>query len=264
MERKSNFEDESAALFALPLSEFISARNALAARLKREKRSDEADKVKALAKPTVSAWAVNQLYWKHRQAFDQLMQASQRFREAQASQLAGKTVDVKGPGDERRDALAHLSRLAASLLQDSGHSATPEMIRRVSTTLEAVSALAALPNSPLPGHLTADVDPPGFDALAALIPGAASPTGKVISFRERKAQEEANAERLLREARTRIKDAETALKEAVTKAKEAEKRKREAESLFQKASAAADEATKAVADAERTFEAASAKLKSLS
>jgi len=57
-------------LFRLPLSEFTAARNALAAKLKKDGDSEESDRIKALSKPPVSAWVANQLYWKHRGAFD--------------------------------------------------------------------------------------------------------------------------------------------------------------------------------------------------
>ena len=63
------------ALFQLPPGEFTAARNALASRLKKGGHADEAEAVKALPKPSVSAWAVNQLFWKHRKPFDRLMAA---------------------------------------------------------------------------------------------------------------------------------------------------------------------------------------------
>ena len=79
------FEEDVDALFTLPLSEFTGARNALAARLKKAGHGDEANQVRALAKPSISAWAVNQLYWQHREVFDQLMSTGQRFRKAQTA-----------------------------------------------------------------------------------------------------------------------------------------------------------------------------------
>ena len=54
------------ALFKLSLAEFTAARNALASRLKKEGRSGEAERVKAMPKPPATAWAVNQLFWRHR------------------------------------------------------------------------------------------------------------------------------------------------------------------------------------------------------
>src|SRR5215471_14256337 len=144
-------------LFALPLAEFTSARNTLAARLKREGHAAEADQVKALAKPSTSAWAVNQLYWKHRELFDRLLETSRQYREAQAAQLSGKTTDLRTPGDARRGVISELSQRAAALLHEAGHSPTPDIMRRVTTTLEAMSAYAAIPNASRPGRLTEDM-----------------------------------------------------------------------------------------------------------
>src|SRR5262249_51692768 len=148
------------ALFTLPLTDCTSARNALAARLKREGRVEEAERVKGLSKPPVSAWAINQLYWLNRKAFDTLIETGERFRQAQASQLAGKPSDVSGPRDARRDAIFELSRQAAALLRDADHNASPDTMRRITTTLEAISAYASLPDGQRPGRLTEDVDPP--------------------------------------------------------------------------------------------------------
>ena len=40
---------------------------------------------------------------------------------------------MRGAVDARREALAHVSDLATSLLRDSGHNPTPDTIWRVST-----------------------------------------------------------------------------------------------------------------------------------
>ena len=63
-------EDEIDALFKLPLGEFAPERNALAARFKKAGEHAQADAAKALSKPSVAAWVVNQLHWRHRVLFD--------------------------------------------------------------------------------------------------------------------------------------------------------------------------------------------------
>ena len=63
------------ALFQLPPGAFTAARNALAARLKKGGRGDAAEQVRSLARPSVTAWAVNHLYWRHRAAFARLLEA---------------------------------------------------------------------------------------------------------------------------------------------------------------------------------------------
>jgi len=170
---KESPEDDVDALFQLPLAEFTPARNALAARLKKEGRADDATLVKALTKPSVSAWAVNQLYWKHRDSFTQLIATGQRFHQAQKSISAGKIADMRGSLEARRQSLSQLTDLATALLQKAGHNPTPDMARRITTTLEGLSASASLADGPTPGRLTHDVDPPGFEALATLmaVPG---------------------------------------------------------------------------------------------
>ncbi|HEV2884607.1 MAG TPA: hypothetical protein VGW36_07095, partial [Pyrinomonadaceae bacterium] len=102
-------DDPIDTLFKLPLSEFIGTRKKLAAQLKKDGNADEAERVKALAKPPISAWTVNQLYWTHREEFDELMATGQRFRKAQTS---GKMVNMREALDGRREALLRLSDLA--------------------------------------------------------------------------------------------------------------------------------------------------------
>ena len=267
-------------LFKLPPAEFTAARNALAAKLKKAGDATAADFVKALGKPSVSAWVANQLYWRHRKAFDRLLAAGDRFRSAQAAQLAGKSADLRASLDARRDALAELTRHAAEILHDTGHPASPDTMRRIMTTLEALATYGEQPDAPQPGRLTADVDPPGFEALAALVPRGAhaarsSPEGKhapprVIPFNQPKpepkrkagdAKEEARrreaerrareaearkelreAERTLADARRAAERARAAMKDAAARAKAAEKAKAALESRFEKLTAAAETA----------------------
>jgi hypothetical protein len=67
------------ALFTLPPGEFVAARSALAARLKKAGQAEEAERVKAMVKPSATAWAVNQLYCRHRREFDRLNVPLRRF-----------------------------------------------------------------------------------------------------------------------------------------------------------------------------------------
>jgi hypothetical protein len=281
-ETNGKLEDDVDALFRLPLTEFTASRNTLAARLKQAGRGDvggEADFVKALVKPSISAWAVNQLYWKHREAFDRLIATGERFRQAQASRLARKVADMREALDARREALSHLSDLATALLRSAGHNPTPETIHRITTTLEAMSAYATLPDASRPGRLTNDVDPPGFESLASLIPDASmtertKEPGRVTQSQEsgrgatstrRRAETAADvrqfeetrqsriaaakaslqeAKRLLTDARARAQNREAAQKKAYAEAKDAEKHRREAEQRFEKARTASEDAAR--------------------
>jgi len=294
---KSKLEDEIDALFTLPLAEFTSVRNTLAARLKKEKLSDEAERVKLLTKPPISAWAVNQLYWNHRDEFEQLIATGKRFHSAQASRSAAKAANMRDSLDARRQSLVELSDLATELLQDAGHNPSQETLRRITTTLEALSTYALLPDGPTPGRLTQDVDPPSFELLASLISGDAAPIdaparGKSVTktktpaadarqIRQAKIAEAKlllqEAKKLLADARARAQSSEAAQKKANSDAKETEKIKRAAEERLQRATAVSEaaarraqianaeaaEAAQAVEDGKRAVETATKELESL-
>src|SRR5687767_3279222 len=91
-------------LFQLPLAEFTGARNALAARLKKEGRSVEAERVKALLKPPAPAWAVNQLYWQDPKSFETLLATGERIRRAQTGKL--RNVDLRALLAEKKQLMA--------------------------------------------------------------------------------------------------------------------------------------------------------------
>jgi hypothetical protein len=263
-------DDDIDALFKLPLTEFISGRKALAARLKKSGFGSEAEDVKALAKPSISAWTVNQLYWRHREAFDELMATSQRFRKAQAS---GKMVNMREALEARREALSHLSEVATEALRDAGHNPSLDILRRIATTLEALSAATSLSDGPTFGRLAEDIDPPGFDSFGSFTPSAGittraakplrvSPAKKAATAssktqkagadaspqKERQARINAaktslqQARKSLTDARVAVKSLEGAQKKAEAVAKEAAQHKREAEERFKKASAASTDA----------------------
>jgi hypothetical protein len=263
-------------LFQLPLAEFTAARNALVSKLKKAERTDEAAQVQALTKPPVSAWAVNQLYWRHRAVFDRLMSAGDRLRTAQASQLRGKGGELQEPMEARRTALSELTQRAATLLRESGHNPSPDLMRRITTTLEALATYGSRASAAAAGRLTEDVNAPGFEALADLVPDKSDRTHesdrrRVLPFvsqrerkisreklspEERKQQDEAErkqrlasatsamreAERALADARKTAERAEASLKKAAARAKETQKEQDALSARLEKATAAADEA----------------------
>jgi hypothetical protein len=214
------------ALFKLPLGEFTAARNALAARLKKAGRQDEANDVKALAKPSVAAWVVNQLYWRHRESFDRLIEAGDRLRGAQASQL--KSDSGRAPAVARREAVTALAQIAAKILGEGDHGATRDLLRRVSSTLEALSLYGSLPDAPVAGRLTADLEPPGFGAVAGLFSASgqlravdsrpnAKPTAKAVRQTPQGGtgrRDEQGQRELVAAAKLSVREAERALSAA--------------------------------------------------
>jgi archaellum component FlaC len=283
--------DEVDELYQLPLAEFTGARNELAARLKQSGRANDASLVKSLQKPPVSAWTVNQLYWNHRDEFDALLAAGKRVHKAS---LSGKAGELRASLDARREALSHLEDLATSVLTEAGHNPSLDTIRRINTTLEALSAQAPSADGPTLGRLSQDVDPPGFESLTSFMGGAsmmkglaassrvvasqksgAAATGaqrKAIAAQEARELKESRQARIavaklslqtakksLADARSRVQNLETSHKKVHAEMKEAEKRKREAEERFKQASAAYEEvARRARSAGDETSEASNA------
>jgi hypothetical protein len=268
--RGSDIGAEIDGLFQLPLAEFTGARNALAKHLKSEGRTLDAERVKALVKPPWPAWAVNQLYWQDPKAFDRLLALGERVRKAQTGQL--KNADLRALIEEKKQMTTALLTKASAILGEAGHAAAADSMRRVSATLESLAAWGSMEGVPTAGRLTAELEPPGFDTLAALMGDHKPEAHKVLLFRAPKPVEDPAAvrarrqeavqaaEKALREAHRDAERAESALAKANARVAAVEKQKQELEARHAEAKEAArlasSEAKKTaqtVADAERSL-----------
>ncbi|MEP6863873.1 MAG: hypothetical protein ABJE66_24815 [Deltaproteobacteria bacterium] len=146
------FEDARRALYQAPLAEFVKERKRLADELRAAGEAKPAAKLRTLPRPSVSAWATNQLYWHARDVFDEMLAAAKTLRKGDLSASSA-----------HRDAIAKLRHRATAMLSDAGHSATSATLHKVATNLAAISARGDFfPDEP--GEITTDRDPPGFGA----------------------------------------------------------------------------------------------------
>jgi len=76
-------------LYGLPLDRFVPERTALARDLRGAGRREEASEVAALRKPSVAAWAVNQLVRTQGKGVAELFEAGDALRAAHDQVLAG-------------------------------------------------------------------------------------------------------------------------------------------------------------------------------
>jgi hypothetical protein len=268
--RGSDIGAEIDALFQLSLVEFTGARNALAKHLKNEGRTLDAERVKALAKPSSPAWAVNQLHWQDPKAIERLLGLGERVRKTQTGQL--KNADLRALIEEKKQMTMALLTKASAILEEAGLAASADAMRRVSATLESLAAWGHMEGVPRAGRLTADLDPPGFDTLAVLMGGKKLEAEKVLLFRAPKPVEDPAAmrarqreavqaaEKTRREAHRDAERAESALAKANARVAAVEKQKQDIEARYAEAKEAArlgsSEAKKtaqAVADAERSL-----------
>jgi len=176
---------ETDRLYQAALEQFTPARNALAARLKAAGLADDAARVRALAKPGIPAWAVNQVYWRARDLFDRLLQSGDRLRRAQLAGLGGKSTDVAQAALARQQAIDAVVDRAMRFMTDERAAGSDAIRRRVAVTADALAAHGTLANRPPAGRLTGDLDPPGFAVLASLVSEGTGDSGPGTTGRRR-------------------------------------------------------------------------------
>jgi hypothetical protein len=264
-------------LFGLPPEEFVAARDELARRLRREGDAEAAKQVKALRRPSLSAWAVNRLARERGRALGPLLAAGERLRAAHQAALAGEgAAELRSAAKAEREAVAGLVETALELLREAGHPTTDATRDRVAATLHAAAASPEAADLVRNGRLTTDLDPSGFgtaadaafDAAAVAAAGRAADRG---SGRDREGTREAAAgqdgdraaaedKRAARRARraAAVAARDDARKRARLAADQAVLATRQAERLGRLADQAEREAGRARATAVAAIEAASA------
>lgn len=149
-----NFDEALQQLYGAQHQEFVGERKRLAAELKRAGDKPGAARIAGLTRPPLSAWVVNQLFRQAPTEFQELFESTRRVRSGALAAAA-----------DARECTLRLKGRAASLLGAAGHAATEATLRRVTTNLAALAAAGSF-DPDLPGALSADREPPGFDGTA--------------------------------------------------------------------------------------------------
>jgi hypothetical protein len=128
-------------LYGLALDRFIPERASLVRKLRSEGEREQAAIVGGLRKPSVAAWAVNQLIRTQRREVEELLAAGDALREVQAGVLAGRADarDLRSAADQERDAVDALVVTARGLLSSAGHELSAVTVERVAETLHAAA-----------------------------------------------------------------------------------------------------------------------------
>lgn len=244
-------------LYQLPLGEFTDARNALA-----KAAGAKGAAIKSLEKPSAAAWAVNQLYWKQRRAYDKLIRSSERVRAAHSEVLKGKKVDLRTIEAQHGASVKDAAEAVRSILAAAGDPATPATMKSVVDTLQA------LPGGSEPGRLTKALAPIGFGAFGALMKGAVSskaladvvtfalPKPKPDEIAEATKRHRENVRIRLREVEANVRKLSAALATARARHEKTDAVRATAETAFQKALAEAKRTAAEVARLESEARAA--------
>lgn len=246
----AKLEREIDRLFELPLDEFTSARNELARRLKREGDQDAAEQVRALVKPGVPAWTINQLARKEQASVKALLDAGARLRKAQERALTGSHSDaLRAAQTEERQAVRELTHRAEELLKEVERPATRAVLERISATLAAAAVTESARDALKAGRLTSELKVSGFDALAGIEVRAQPPAASRDELAERR-QKKAERERLRRRLEKKARELDDRAQTAERKAERAEEAAADARELADEHRRAADAAAAELAELE--------------
>jgi hypothetical protein len=215
---------ENDALYSLPLTDFVRERDALSKRLKDAGESERAAEVKSLAKPSVAAWAINQLARREKSKVSALLKAGERLRQEQAKVLRGDSpASLRGASEDLREETERLVAAARSLLSEAGNGASDATLARIRSTLQAGAVDETGRDLLERGRVTRELEPAGFDLLASLATdgvGARRPTAAAArrppASGRRLEQAEAAATELRSTVRERAKEVARAEKDALT------------------------------------------------
>ena len=244
-------DPEVEALYGLPLDEFTKARDALARARAKEQGKEAGAAVKALRKPSVIAWALNQLARKQPEEVAVLLEVGARLRRAQTATLEG------GDPDELREAtkaenreVGALASQAASILRSAGRGGSAAHEERLAATLRAAAVDPEAGDLLSRGVLSAELSPAGFGFgvgdeqlptdFRALKPNSRASTHG--SQREERDERERAHKEKARAERQRQRDLEQELRAAKETAARLEREADKAEERARNARQAADDA----------------------
>lgn len=200
-------------LYGLPLDEFTPARDALAARLRKEGDREAAAEVKKLRKPSLAAWAVNQVARRDHDDVKRLLD----LREA--LEQAADASSLRGASDERRRLIAALVARAEVVLDQAGRSSSATTIQAITQTFHAAGDEADR-DALVHGRLTRELTPSGFGgfALGDFEEPASQSDPKLEQKRQRAQELAAEADQAEEEA-TRLEAQEAAAERALQRAR---------------------------------------------
>ena len=239
-------------LFALPPDRFTSSRDELFRRLTKEGDKEAAASVKALRKPTLVAWALNQLPRRLGKDLRALVEAGETLRTAQRRAASGaKDTGFQEASETRRRLVRNLTGKATGILSEAGkpsQAAEAEIAR----SLEAASVDVEAGDLLLAGRLSKAISTvPGFDSVGGFeaIAGTGGEQADLDLARDTTAARAAlrNAERQASKAEA---DVRRARMRADTLAEEAVELRRRAE----EAAGEADELERTAAQARRKLQ----------
>ena len=171
-----DLDEEIDRLYGTPLDEFVHERDELAKRLTRDGEREAGARVKALRKPTVGAWALNQAVRRRRAETDALLATGKRLRAAHEELLSGgDSAALRETMEEERSLTSALADCAEAIASETGKSG-PALRDRVRATLHAAAVQEEAREELAAGRFVREREAVGLGPFESEQPGpAASP-----------------------------------------------------------------------------------------
>jgi hypothetical protein len=272
-------DEEIDRLYGTPLDEFVQERDELAKRLTRDGDRDAGARVKALRKPTVGAWALNQAVRRRRAETDALLATGKRLRAAHEELLSGgDSAVLRETMEEERSLTSALADCAEAIASETGKSG-PALRDRVRATLHAAAVQEEAREELAAGRFVREREAVGLGPFDSDLAGPAeaapaerspakpkssptatkprAPAAKAQAQSERAALPDprlADAERSLADAREALTNAEADHAASLSRAESARELLQEAELAEREARRVVRELWREVAKQERKLE----------
>jgi hypothetical protein len=159
--------DIAGQLYALPFSDFVTARTAAAKDAAATGQATEgqrslAAEVRALPKPSVAAWAINMLAAHNPETLRELARLGTSMRAAQSSLDAAA---LRRLGQERRQVLSGAVKTARAVAEQHGRKISGAIATEVEQTLRAATADAGAAGAVQSGRLLRALSADGVDVV---------------------------------------------------------------------------------------------------
>jgi hypothetical protein len=241
--KNDTLEADIDGLYALSLDEFTVARDELARTLRTEGEREAAREVKRLRRPSLAAWALNQVRRDDPRGVEQLIAAGERLRDATERLLtAGEREPLERATAEERRLVKALARHAERQLVGAGHPASGAVQSKLLATLRAAASDAEARESLSVGRLVRDYEVSDFGLGAALASMPTKPRAEPAQPAQPDAAVRAGVARKARGMRQRLERAQARQRELEDKADAAKRRAKDARQEAARASASLERA----------------------
>ena len=261
-----NVDEVAEELYGLDPGQFMATRTAREKEARAAGDRDLAAQIKALRKPSLSAWLANQLMRERREQIEPLLTLGEQLRELQSSVSADQ---LRALTQQRHRLVYAVAQEGRALGHERGQSVSDDVARELEQTLHAALGDPAAAEAVRSGRLVSGLQYAGFgvvlDGSAPIKPvrpaePAPAPPDDLAAKRKERSEQlrqaRAEAEEVLDRARAALVDAEASRDEAASVASSAEERLTEARDRVDQLKLDLDDAEEAAAAADHDLKAA--------